>query len=173
MPCTIILYKVFKGEITHQEVSVLSMYCTALKNGGNSKKIRQTRMGLKYIQYLIPVPLQHRGEICFFHTAPYLRRTSPIFFFLHWNFINTEKCTFHPPPLCHKWGRRLEGWPDTAAQARGGPSRVWFLTRWTVHAACPDGPHHLPGSGSDLLLNLHKTLPWATVRYAIRHGLIL
>ncbi len=32
-------------------------------------------------------------------------------------------------------------------------------------AACPDGPHHLPRSGADMLLNVHKALS-----RAIRHA---
>ncbi len=144
---------------------------------GLLKKIRQTRMGLKYIQYLIPVPLQHHGEICFFHTAPYLRRTTSPIFMLQLKLHITQRNVPHTllSRDVSQWGRRLEGWPYTRPTwlARGGPSRVWFFTQRTVHAACPDGPHHLPVSGSDLLLNLHKTVSWATARYAIRQGLIL
>ncbi len=35
---------------------------------------------------------------------------------------------------------------------------------WTVHAACPDGPHHLPQSGADQFLNVHKTPSRVTTR---------
>jgi hypothetical protein len=75
---------------------------------------------------------------------------------------------------CHQqWGRRLESWPNTAARlAVGGewPSNVLFCTWWMVHAACHDGPHHLPRSGADILLNLHKTPSWVTSR---KEGLAL
>ncbi len=59
----------------------------------------------------------------------------------------------------NQWDRRLEGWPNTAARLAGW---VWFCTWWTIHAACPDGPPHLPRSGADLLLNVHKSPSWAT-----------
>ncbi len=53
------------------------------------------------------------------------------------------------------WGRRQEGWSNMAAHLAGWrrvpPSRVWFCTWRTVHAACADGPHRLPRSGTDLL----------------------
>ncbi len=55
------------------------------------------------------------------------------------------------------------------------PSRVWFGMWWTVHAACPDGPHHLPRSGAELLIGVHKTPLWATSRkegMGIGHGLV-
>ncbi len=60
--------------------------------------------------------------------------------------------------------KMLEGWPNTADWLAGGewPSRVWFCMWWTVHVAWTDGPHHLPRSGGDLLLNVHKTPSWAT-----------
>jgi hypothetical protein len=68
---------------------------------------------------------------------------------------------------CPQWGRRLEGWGPTrrpAWLAEGEwPSRVWFYhfvpdgrsmpPALTDHTTCPD-----------LLLNVHKTPPWATSR---------
>ncbi len=60
--------------------------------------------------------------------------------------------------VCVKCGA---GWPNEAEGYRAGPtrrpawlaggewhSRVWFCTWWMVHAACPDGPYHLPRSGA-------------------------
>jgi hypothetical protein len=49
-------------------------------------------------------------------------------------------------------GGRLAGPIRRPAWLSGGewPSRVWFCTWWTVHAAFPDRPHHLPWSGVDL-----------------------
>jgi hypothetical protein len=37
------------------------------------------------------------------------------------------------------------------------PAGSDFVSEWKAHAGCPDGPHHLPRSGADLLLNVHKT----------------
>jgi hypothetical protein len=45
---------------------------------------------------------------------------------------------------------------------REWPSRVWSCTWWTVHAACPDGPHHLPQSGGWSITKCEQTPPWAT-----------
>jgi hypothetical protein len=69
--------------------------------------------------------------------------------------------------LCHhQWGRRLESWPNTAARLAGrrrvtqpgvilnvmdGPCRLPALTD---HTTCP-------GSGADLVRNVHKTPSWA------------
>jgi hypothetical protein len=68
---------------------------------------------------------------------------------------------------CAQWGRRLEGWPNTAARLAGwrrvtrqGVIFMW----WTVYAACTDGPHPFLRSGVDLLLNVHKIPSWATSR---------
>ncbi len=64
--------------------------------------------------------------------------------------------------------------PKTRGLAQHGTPPSWleesepgwcdFCTWWTVNATCPDGPHHLPQSGSDLLLNVHKISSWVTSR---------
>jgi hypothetical protein len=76
-----------------------------------------------------------------------------------------------PANCIHSWTvrqktRGLAGPTRRLTWLAGGewPSRVWFCTWWTVHAACPDGPHHLPRPGADLLLNVHKTPSWAVSR---------
>ncbi len=66
-----------------------------------------------------------------------------------------------------QWGRRLEGWPNTAARLAG-----WRrVTQQGVILYMKDGPcrlpgrpHHLPRTGAVLLLNVHKTPSWATSR---------
>ncbi len=73
----------------------------------------------------------------------------------------------------NRWGRRLEGWPNTAEAWGEWPSRVWFFTWWTVHLACPDGPYRLPRSGAAQLIVLvivvvHKQPTWKSVE--ITHG---
>jgi hypothetical protein len=74
-------------------------------------------------------------------------------------------------PFCHTTaeprcgalpkGQRLEGCPNTAARPTGweemDPAMCDFVRDWAVHASCPDGPHYLPRTGADLLLNVHKT----------------
>ncbi len=73
-----------------------------------------------------------------------------------------------------KWGRRLEGWSNTARLAmwiveESDPVR--FCSWWTVHAACPDDPYRMPlsraaqlrASGDPsccLLVYVHKTPTW-------------
>ncbi len=59
-----------------------------------------------------------------------------------------------------QWGRRLEGWPSTAtclASWRRVNQQDVFLYTMDGPSRLPDGPHHLPRSGVDLLLNVHKT----------------
>ncbi len=56
-----------------------------------------------------------------------------------------------PGQLPHQWGRRLEGWPNTAALLAGwrrvaNKQSAILYAWWTVHCpsvhtACPDGPH--------------------------------
>ncbi len=85
--------------------------------------------------------------------------------FLVFNYCNTQ-CDMY----FVQWGRRLESWSITAARLEESfPAGCDFVRDGlsSVHAACPDGPHHLPRSGADLLLNrlnVHKTQTWATSR---------
>ena len=66
----------------------------------------------------------------------------------------------------HQWGRRLEGWFNTAARLAGWRS----MTHQGVILYVTDGPCRLPwwttqiASGADLLLNVLKTPTWAQSR---------
>jgi hypothetical protein len=57
------------------------------------------------------------------------------------------------------------GWLEESDPA--GCEFVRYTLR-TVHAACPDGPHHLPRSVADLLLNLLYTN--TKHRHELRHA---
>ncbi len=61
-------------------------------------------------------------------------------------------------------GLAQHGGPPGCMAEGEWPSRVWFFTWLTVHAACPLGPQHLPWfwGGSTVLLNAHKTSSLAT-----------
>ncbi len=64
--------------------------------------------------------------------------------------------------------KAIEGWPNMAVRLADWRrvTRVWFCMWLTAHATCPDGQHHLPRSGTNLLLNVHKTPPRHKLRYA-------
>jgi hypothetical protein len=84
----------------------------------------------------------------------------------------------HVPTCSNQWGRRLEGWPNTAARLAGWRTvtrQVWFCTWWTGRTAClfRNVPVSLPGAAQLLaeetssccyIINVQNNPSWAPSR---------